>query len=318
MNNSFSLLLSRLAVLGLLLTIALGCSKSENTVADPKTITDQILEDKQFSLLKAAMNYSGVGDALKGANLTFFAPNDSAFYRSGITSEAAITAMPKDQVKNILLYHTLYAPVSLSAIPSGVNAVQTASQSIAYLNNMGGGTVYINNAKIIQPDIKAANGIIHIIDHVLSPSTGSLLTTIQNTDNLTFLSAALKRIASSNPSLITSLNNTAATNPLTVFAPNDNAFMVSGYRTISAIETASPQTLSSLLSYHMVSGLSLRSNLKTGSVTTLLANNKINITVSNDVVTIKGNKNTLAATIRTADIIANNGVIHIIDQVLQP
>jgi uncharacterized surface protein with fasciclin (FAS1) repeats len=318
MTNPFSLLLSRLAIFGLLLTASLSCTKKDDTVADPKTITDQILEDKQYTLLRSAMMYSGAGDALKAANLTFFAPNDAAFQASGITSEAMIMAMTKDQVKNILLYHVLYAPVTIAKIPSGQNAVQTASQGVAYINNTGGGTIYVNNAKITQPDLKAANGIIHIIDRVLTPSTGSILTTIQGNPKLTFLAAAIKRIGATNSTLVTSLTNTSSGNPLTIFAPNDDAFIAAGYKTLASVETAAPLALSSLVSYHVLSGASLTYQLQTGSVNTLLSNSKLNLTANNGVVTVKGNKNTTAAAIKTADLVANNGVIHIIDQVLQP
>ncbi len=320
MTRFFSLLLGRgqLAVLGLLLTALLSCTKDDTTVAEPKTITDQILEDKQFSLLKEAMAYANAGDALKAANLTFFAPNDAAFQASGISSVATVMTMSKEQVKTMLLYHALNAPVTSSAIPSGQNTVLTASQGVAYLNNAGGGTIYVNSARVTQPDIKAANGIIHVIDRVLTPSAGSILATIQANPRLTFLAAAVKRVDSSNPSLIASLSNTSASNPLTLFAPNDDAFVAAGYKTISAIETASTQTLSSLLSYHIVSGLNLSYQIQTSSVNTLLSGNRLNLTASNGVLGVKGNKNTTPAIVRTADLVATNGVVHIIDQVLQP
>lgn len=317
MTNYFAPLLSRLSVLGLLLVLSFSCTNRDNTVADPKTITDQILEDKQFGILRAAMTYAEAGDALKAANITFFAPNDAAFQNSGLT-EAAIRSLPKEQVKNMLLYHVLYSPVSLSSIPSGVNTVQTASQGVAYLNNAGSGTVYINNAKVTQPDVKAANGVIHIIDHVLTPSSGSLLATIQSNPTFTFLAAALKRISTVNPSLIATLSNTASANPITIFAPTDDAFIASGYKTIASIEAISSQALSSLLTYHMLAGATFSYQFQSGSVNTLLTNNRLTLVVTNGVVVIKGNKNPTTAMIRKADQPATNGVIHSIDQVLQP
>jgi uncharacterized surface protein with fasciclin (FAS1) repeats len=67
-----------------------------------------------------------------------------------------------------------------------------------------------------------------------------------------------------------------------------------------------------------VPGVSLSYQIQTGSVNTLLSGNKLNLTSSNGVLAVKGNKNTTAAIIKTPDLVANNGVIHIIDQVLQP
>ena len=318
MTHSFSLWLSRLAVLSLLLTVSLSCKKNDDSTAAPKTITDKILEDSQFSLLRAAMTYAGAGDALKAANLTLFAPNDAAFQASGITSEAMITAMTKDQVNNLLLYHVLYGAIPSTAIPSGLNTIQAANQGIMYINKTSGGTVYVNNAKITQPDIQAANGYIHVIDRVLTPSAGSILTTIDTNPNLTFLSAAIKRIVTTNPTFVSNLSSGSSNNLFTFFAPNDDAFKAAGYKTLANIDAAPQATLASIISYHVLSGVSLTYQIQTGSVNTLSSGNKLTLTANNGVVTVKGAKNATAATIKTPDLVATNGVLHIIDQVLLP
>jgi len=212
----------------------------------------------------------------------------------------------------------LYSPVSSTAIPSGLNSVQMANQGVAYINKTSNGQIYLNGAKITQADIQVANGIIHLIDKLLTPSIGTLLTTIQNNPNLTFLSAAITRVASSSPSLLAALNSSTSANAFTVFAPNDDAFRAAGYKTPSTIETASPQILTTILSYHVLTGVSLLYQIQTGSVNTLLTGNKLTLTAANGTVTVKGNKNSTAATIKTADIVTTNGVIHIIDQILQP
>jgi uncharacterized surface protein with fasciclin (FAS1) repeats len=310
--------LQRVIVLGVMLVTAFACQKNDDTKATPKTITDQILEDNQFSILRAAITYAGVGDALKGANLTFFAPNDAAFQASGLT-ESAIRALSKDQVKDIVLYHALYTPVSSSAVPSGINSVQTATSGVAFINKTNTGTIYVNQARVTQADLPTANGVIHIIDRVLMPSAGTMLAAIQNNPNLTFLAAAVKRIGSSSPTLLAALSNTSSANPVTVFAPNDAAFKADGrYTSISSIEVASPQTLASLLSYHIVSGVLFSNQLQTGSINTLLSGSRVTIAALNNTATVKGNRNAAPATIKTPDVVTVNGVIHIIDQVLQP
>ena len=308
----------RISVMVLLLMIVLSCKKSDDTVAIPKTITDRILEDSQFSLLRAAVAYAEVGDVLKGGNLTLFAPNDAAFQASGLASPAAISALSKDQVKALLLYHVLYGSVSASTIPSGLNVVATVGKGIAFVNKSSDGKIFINNAQLIQTDIAVANGYIHSIDRVLTPSTGNLLTTIQTNPSLTFLTAAVKRIGTSNPTLLTTLNNESSTNIVTVFAPSDAAFQSAGYKDLAAVNSANVQTLTNILLYHVVSGVTFSNQLQTGSISTLLSGNKLTVTATANQITIKGNKNSTAATIRQADIPATNGVVHIIDQVLQP
>jgi uncharacterized surface protein with fasciclin (FAS1) repeats len=317
--NPFLLISTRwLSAVFLLGMVLLGCQKNDDTVATPPTITDRVIEDTQFSLLRAALTYAEVNDALKGANLTLFAPNDAAFQAYGLGSPAAITALPKEQVRALLMYHVLYGSVAASAIPAGQNPVATASKGIAFLNKSSDGRIFINNAQVIQADIAVANGFIHSIDRVLTPTTGNLLTTIQSNPNLSFLTAAVQRIGASNPALLTTLNNQSSTTLATVFAPNNAAFQAAGFNDLAAINSANVQTLTNTLLYHVVSGIAFSNQLQTGSVNTLLSGNKLTVTSTANQLTIKGNKNATAATIKQADISATNGVVHIIDQVLQP
>ncbi len=301
----------------LILTGLTSCRKGNDVVATPKTVTDLISEDDQFNVLQSAVAYAGVGDALKGANLTLFAPNDAAFQASGLTP-AAILSMPREQVRSIVLYHVLFSSVASSAIPSGLNSVQVANQGVAYINKPGTGLISINNARLTQADLTAANGTVHVIDRVLTPSAATLLTVIQNNPDLTYLSAAIRRIGSTNPTLTAALSATTPTNLVTIFAPNDAAFRSAGYGSVTAVESASPQTLASLLAYHVISGINFSNQIQAGTVGTLSGSNRLTLATANGVVTVKGAKNATAATLRTTDLVAPNGVVHIIDQVLQP
>lgn len=308
----------RLLILVLVALVSLRCQKNDDTTAVPKTATDLILEDNQFSLLRAAMTYAGAGDALKGTNLTLFAPNDAAFQASGLTA-ASITSLTKEQVRNLLLYHVLYSPVSSSAVPAGLNSVQTANQGVAYLNKTGTGTIFVNNARVTQADLTVANGVVHVIDRVLTPSTGTVLQTIQTNPNLTLLSAIIRRIGTSNSTLLAAFTNANPTNRVTVFAPSDAAFRADGrFTSVSAIETANQQTLANLLAYHVTTGVVLSNQLQTGTLTTLLGSSRITTTVTNTQITLRGSRNTSAALIQTPDLVATDGVVHIIDKVLLP
>lgn len=319
MNRHLSSKLYRLTLLALLSVALLNCRDTTDTDAAPKTIPDQILEDPQFSLLRTAVLYAEVGDALKGANLTLFAPTDAAFQASGLGSEAAIRAVSKEQMRNTLLYHVLYSPVSTTAFPAGQNSVETVGKGVAFLNRSSDGTIFVNNARVTQADRVAANGYIHTIDRVLTPPGSTLLTIIQNNPDLTFLSAAIKRIGTTNPTLLTTLNSGASASRVTVFAPNDAAFRASGqYSTLAAVNAASPQTLANVLTYHVTSGILFSNQLQTGTLATLSANNRLTLTVTAAQTTVKGAKNTTVAIIRTPNLVAPNGVIHVVDQVLLP
>lgn len=318
MNSAFLTGTRRIALIVLLFAVLVSCQKGDDTVATPQTITDRIIEDSQFSFLRAAMIYAEVGDVFKGGNLTLFAPNDAAFQASGMTTPAAITAYSKEQMRAILLYHVLGGSVAAATIPSGQSPVATVGKSIAYLNKTSDGKIFVNNAQVIQPDIAVANGYIHSIDRVLLPPTGNLLATIQNNPNLTFLTAAIQRIGTSNPTLLTTLNNESTATVVTVFAPNDAAFKSAGYRDLASVNSASVQTLTNTLLYHVVSGAFFANQLQSGSLNTLLNGNRLTVTATANQITIKGNRNSTGATIKQGDQPTTNGIVHVIDQVLLP
>ena len=185
-----------------------------------------------------------------------------------------------------------------------------------YVNRTSNGEISLNSARVTQADLTTANGTVHIIDRVLTPSAATVLAAIQSNPNLTYLSAALRRIGTTN-SALSALGN-AAGSPVTVFAPNDAAFRSAGYTSVAAVEAANPQTLASLLTYHVVSGVTLSGQIQAGPVNTLSGSNRLTLAVTNGTATVKGAKNTTPASIVTPDLVAPNGVVHVINQVLQP
>ncbi|WP_228724325.1 fasciclin domain-containing protein [Spirosoma sp. KUDC1026] len=309
-----------LIVLGIVLA-AIGCSPEEATVAEPKTITDIILEDEQFSMLRAAMNYAGLGDTFKGGNLTLFAPTNAAFTAAGLGNDAAIRARTPGQVQAMLLYHLLPAPVETGALPTGQNAIDMANKGTAFINKTSDAVIAINNASITRTNVATANGYIQVIDRVLTPSTGNLLAAIEGNPDLTLLAAAIRRVGTTNTTIATTFSTTATsmTNPATVFAPNNAAFQADGrFTTQTAIASANQQTLANLLLYHMVSGLVFSNQIQTGSLISSFNNSRFTTIVAGGLVTLKGNSNFRTGSVKTADQVANNGVLHVIDQVMLP
>ena len=299
----------------LMLTIAVTACSKKATDAQPKTVTDVVFENAEFSILKSAVVYAGVGDALKATNLTLFAPNDAAFQASGLTA-ASLTALPKDSVKKILLYHVLFAKTLAADIPAGSNAVATANnQAVAYLIKSGT-DVFINGAKVTVADQSVANGVIHTINRVLSPPAGSIVDLARRDPNLSYLLLAATRAATANPALLTTLSTT----PVTVFAPTNAAFIAAGYTSPSSLTQVAPQTLVALLSYHVLPGVTFASQLTAGQVTTLAqtASNKLTIGTTATGVTVKGNQNATPANLTETNIVINNGVVHKVDQLLRP
>jgi uncharacterized surface protein with fasciclin (FAS1) repeats len=122
----------------------------------------------EFSTLIAAVLSAGLADALSApGQRTVFAPTDAAFVSLGLTAANIGTALSKEDLTNILLYHVT---PGRRAATSVVNAdrLRMANGGFTRIRVTSAGA-FINESKIIDTDIAASNGFIHVIDHVLLP-----------------------------------------------------------------------------------------------------------------------------------------------------
>jgi len=130
-------------------------------------IVDLAVADGRFTTLVTAVTEAGLVETLKGAGpFTVLAPTDDAF---GKLPDGTIPALLNDlpTLKNILLYHVLplEAPAATVVTLTSADTVLGAPVTI----KVEGGKVMINDAEVLITDIKASNGIIHVIDTVLLP-----------------------------------------------------------------------------------------------------------------------------------------------------
>lgn len=120
-----------------------------------------------FSTLLAAIKAAGLVDALNGNGpFTVFAPSDLAFAKFNDEELAAILA-DKAKLTSILKFHIVAGNVSANDVVNG--AALTTLQGGSLKAEVKGDEVFVNGAKVVATDIKAANGIIHVIDSVLVP-----------------------------------------------------------------------------------------------------------------------------------------------------
>ena len=272
-----------------------------------KSITGIVVDNPAFSLLKAAVVRAGLADALASGSLTVFAPTDDAFKAAGFANADAINAVNIDVLKNILLYHVIggnqFSTDNFSDRLDGFTTLQ--GQQVRPTNRQ---SVSVNGALVLQANIKATNGIIHVIDKVLLPPAGNLVEVAAGNPNFTYLVAAVQRAG---------LVQALATGSFTVFAPTNAAFQAAGFATIDAVRAADPATLARILTYHVVADRAFSSTLRNGELATIQGG-KAMVMVGPAGVTIKGNSNATPSKVVSADIMAINGVIHVIDQVLLP
>jgi uncharacterized surface protein with fasciclin (FAS1) repeats len=132
-----------------------------------KDIVDIAVSDGRFTTLVAALKAAGLVETLKGKGpFTVFAPTDAAFAK---LPAGTVDNLLKDipALKNVLLYHVVSGSVMASEVVKMDKATTVLGKDV--MIKVVGGKVLINDSQVIIPDIKASNGVIHVIDAVLLP-----------------------------------------------------------------------------------------------------------------------------------------------------
>jgi len=133
-------------------------------------IVDTAVAAGQFKTLAAALEAAGLIDALKGNGpFTVFAPTDEAFAKLPAgTVEMLLKPENKEKLKAVLLYHVVSGNVTADQVTKlNGQSVKTLQGSSIKVKTAHG--VQVDNANVTKTDIKASNGVIHVIDTVLMP-----------------------------------------------------------------------------------------------------------------------------------------------------
>jgi uncharacterized surface protein with fasciclin (FAS1) repeats len=147
------------------------------TAPAQKTIVEVAASNPEFSTLVSAVKAAGLADTLSGAGpFTVFAPTNDAFAKlpSG-TLDSLLKPENKNKLAAILTYHVVAGKVMAADVKAGtVKTVNGASFTVA----VDGNNIVITDgqgdkAKVVQTDIPASNGVIHVIDTVLLPPSSS-------------------------------------------------------------------------------------------------------------------------------------------------
>ena len=305
------------ALLGAAISFS-SCEKDDDPQVVTNTITDVVVANTSFSVLKEAVVKANLATTLSGAGpFTVFAPDNTAFASAGITS-STVTALSATQLSDLLLYHTIGSKILAANVPAGPNAkvVTAGGDSVFVTKNAAG--VFVNGIKVAVADIAADNGVIHQLSKALNKPSGNIVATAQAAGS--GLDSLVKAIVRANnaPGGDPTLINTLSTATITVFAPTNAAFTqlltALGTNDINNIPVA---TLLAVLRYHVVGGRAFSSDLANGNLAMLAGGNTtISLTAG---ATIRGNGNGgNASNIIATNIMARNGVVHAIDRVLLP
>ncbi|PSB20888.1 fasciclin [Phormidesmis priestleyi ULC007] len=137
--------------------------------ASEKTIVEIASTNDSFKTLTAALKAAGLVETLSSPGpFTVFAPTDAAFAAlpKG-TVEELLKPENKAILVKVLTYHVVSGEVLSTNLKSG--NVKTVEGSPVMVK-VGTSSVMVNNAKVVKADIKASNGVIHVIDRVILPS----------------------------------------------------------------------------------------------------------------------------------------------------
>jgi uncharacterized surface protein with fasciclin (FAS1) repeats len=269
-------------------------------------IVDTAVQAGSFQTLVAALKTAELVDALRGPGpFTVFAPTDAAFAALPEGTLAELLAPEaKGTLQAILTYHVVPASLPSEKVLRAKYATTLNGQRIDIASSDEG--VLVDGARVTQTDIRCANGIIHVIDAVILPSTDDIVTTAVQAGSFKTLTAALKAAG-----LVEALQGKG---PFTVFAPTDEAFAALPKGTLEELlKPESREKLAAILKYHVVSGRVYADAAAAGAKVATLQGSQVR-TRKDD----KGNVLVQGARVVRADIETSNGVVHVIDRVLLP
>jgi uncharacterized surface protein with fasciclin (FAS1) repeats len=161
-------MLKTLAPLSLLSIVALGTGSAQAAPAQ-KSIVAVASEAGSFDTLVAALKAADLVGALEGAGpFTVFAPTDEAFAKLPAgTVENLLRPENKDKLQAILKYHVTSGRVMASQARTLTSAPTLEGSPLPIAASDSG--LRVGGAKVVQADIEAANGVIHVIDTVVLP-----------------------------------------------------------------------------------------------------------------------------------------------------
>lgn len=289
----------------------------EDMVQPTANIVETAVANGNFTTLVAALQATNLDTVLadESATFTVFAPTDDAF---ALIGEETINTLLEntDVLSSILLQHVVSGAAvnSVTAFSLNGTTVETASMANIALNiNTMTDMLMFGGANIVMKDIYTTNGVIHVIDAVVvgdvevpAPAM-SLVDVASDNGSFTTLVSALQA---------TGLDSTLANldSNFTVFAPSDAAF---AKLPAGTLDNLSNDQLTDILLYHVLPGKVLAD----GAITLAQSAENMTETANGDNVSLSFVDSMLyvnGAKVSKADVMADNGVIHVIDNVIMP
>lgn len=146
-------------------------AKPNQKYSSDDSLSQQIGKNPELRTLSTAINAAGLASTIDGNRYTIFAPNNDAFTKIGSQLTTLLQPESKKQLTNTLTFHVLRGRITANKLRDG--QLLTTLQGTRLRVQIKNGTVTLGNrigtATVLVPDAKAKNGVIHVIDTVLTP-----------------------------------------------------------------------------------------------------------------------------------------------------
>jgi len=278
------------------------------TNANAQTVVDIVVNSPDHNTLETAVIAAELADDLSGTGpFTVFAPTDAAFAAIDPATLSALLADPTGDLATILSNHVVVGVADSSTIMDGQSIGNLISQNLTF-STAGGLTV--NGANITVTDLRAENGVVHVIDAVLLPEAmqtrinGTIMDVVSTSPVHTTLNTLIEAAGLD--------DDLSGAGPFTLFAPTDAAIAALPSDLVDALLADPTGALADVLLYHVVGGVASTDNIVDGLVVGSLSTRNLTFNANANGVTVNN------INISTLDIYTTNGVVHVIDAVLVP
>ncbi|KAG7480298.1 periostin-like isoform X2 [Solea senegalensis] len=237
-------------------------------------------------------------------SFTFFAPSNEAWDNLDESMKSALVSNVNIELYNALHYHMVNKRLLTKDLKNGLKVTSMYNDLSLLINHYSNGVVTVNCARIIYGNQVATNGVVHVIDRVISAVGNTIQNVIEVDDDLSILGDVGMAAGM--------LDKLGEPGHYTLFAPTNSAFEKLGIDVLERLQS-NEVAVKALLNFHLLDSVQCSEAIIAGSTYETLEGTNIEIGCDGESLTVNGVKMVLKK-----DIVTSNGVIHLIDQVLMP
>ncbi|XP_048032524.1 transforming growth factor-beta-induced protein ig-h3 [Megalobrama amblycephala] len=237
-------------------------------------------------------------------SFTFFAPSNEAWAALPAEILDALVSNVNIELLNALHYHMINKRLTSDDLKHGAAFPSMYQDFDVHIHHYSNGIVTVNCARLVKTDQHATNGIVHVVDRVITAITNNVNSLIDTDDDLDTLRTAVAAAG-----LTSLLENEGS---YTIFAPTNEAFEKIPPDTLTRI-LGDPVALKDLLNYHILKNLHCSESIVAGTPLETLQGSVLEVGCDGEDMTINGK-----AVVMQKDKLGTNGVVHYINELLIP